>query len=123
MFGPIGGWEVILVLLLALLLFGPRKLPELGRTFGRTLAQLRRAATEFRTDLEKEIRVEELQDAGQGLKAVHRDVAATVSDVRRAAREAVAPESEPSDRETVTTKTSREEPTADGDAGASTDDR
>ena len=67
MFGPVGGWEVILIFLLALLLFGPRKLPELGRSFGRTLTQLRRAANEFRSDLESEIRVEETQPVGRDL--------------------------------------------------------
>ena len=58
MFGSLGGPEIVFIFVLALLLFGPRRLPEIGRTFGRTLADLRRATHEFRSTLEREIDVE-----------------------------------------------------------------
>ena len=58
-FGSIGGTELILILVIALLVFGPRKLPELGRSLGRGLAEFRKAGAEFKTTLEKEIASED----------------------------------------------------------------
>lgn len=62
MFGSLGGPEIVFIFVLALLLFGPRKLPEIGRTVGRTLADLRRATHEFRSTLEREIDVEQSKE-------------------------------------------------------------
>jgi Tat protein translocase TatB subunit len=62
-FGSIGGPEVILLFIAALLLFGPRRLPEIGRTIGKTVADFRRATNDFRANLEREVRMEELKDA------------------------------------------------------------
>ena len=56
MFGSIGGPEVILLFIAALLLFGPRRLPEIGRTLGKTMA-------DFRMNLEREVRVDEIKNA------------------------------------------------------------
>lgn len=119
MFGPIGGWEVILILLLALMLFGPRKLPEIGRTLGQTLAQLRRAAADFKLDLEREIRVEELEETGNSLKAIHRDLVKNVSDLRRAPTTPAPAEKEQASGTEPDVPT---EPPGDGRAGASGDD-
>ena len=55
MFGSIGGPELLLIFLVALLVFGPRKLPELGRMFGKGLAEFRRATGELRESLEMEV--------------------------------------------------------------------
>ena len=63
MFGSIGGPEVILLFIAALLLFGPRRLPEIGRTLGKTMADFRRATTDFRMNLEREVRVDEIKNA------------------------------------------------------------
>ena len=46
-FGRIGIWELVLILGLVLLLFGPRKLPELGKSIGRTLKEFRRSSSGF----------------------------------------------------------------------------
>lgn len=54
--GPLGFTEVIFILVLALLLFGPRRLPELGRTIGRGLAEFRRASNELRATIEDEVK-------------------------------------------------------------------
>lgn len=59
MFGPIGMPELIIILVIALIIFGPRKLPELGRSLGRSLAEFRRASNELRQTLDEEIRLEE----------------------------------------------------------------
>ena len=63
MFGSIGGPEVILLFIAALLLFGPRRLPEIGRTLGKTMADFRRATNDFRVNLEREVQVEEIKQA------------------------------------------------------------
>lgn len=57
--GPLGMTEVFFILLLALLLFGPRKLPELGRLLGRGLSEFRRASNDLRATVEEEIRTYE----------------------------------------------------------------
>lgn len=60
---PIGITELLFILLLALLLFGPRKLPELGRSLGRGLAEFRRASNELRTTIEDEMQSLEREDS------------------------------------------------------------
>src|SRR5262245_21812165 len=55
MFGSIGGPELLLIFVVALLIFGPRKLPELGKTLGRGLAEFRRATNDLRDSLETEV--------------------------------------------------------------------
>lgn len=59
MFGSIGFPELILIFGVALIVFGPRKLPEIGRTLGKALGEFRRATTDLKTTLEHEVRVEE----------------------------------------------------------------
>ena len=48
--------EMIFIFLLALIIFGPRKLPEIGRQLGRALSEFKRASYEFQSQLEEEIR-------------------------------------------------------------------
>jgi TatA/E family protein of Tat protein translocase len=59
MFGSIGMPELVIIFVLALIIFGPRKLPELGRSLGRSIGEFRRASNELKSTLEEEIRVEE----------------------------------------------------------------
>jgi sec-independent protein translocase protein TatA len=59
MFGSIGAPELIIILVIALIIFGPRKLPELGRSLGRSIGEFKKASNELRSTLEEEIRVEE----------------------------------------------------------------
>ncbi len=58
MFGSIGMSELLIIMLLVLLLFGPQRLPELARSLGRSLNELRRAAE----DVKKELDVDDLDD-------------------------------------------------------------
>lgn len=53
--GPLGVPETIFIFVLALLLFGPKKLPELGRTFGKAMAEFRRASNELKTTFDREM--------------------------------------------------------------------
>lgn len=55
MFGSLGAPELVAIFILALLLFGPKRLPELGRALGRSFAEFRRASNELKSTLEREI--------------------------------------------------------------------
>jgi len=59
MLGSIGMPELIIILVIALIIFGPRKLPELGKSLGRSLSEFRRASNELRNTLDDEIRQEQ----------------------------------------------------------------
>lgn len=54
--GPLGFTEILIILVLALLLFGPRRLPELGRAIGKGLSEFRRASNDLRATIEDEVR-------------------------------------------------------------------
>jgi TatA/E family protein of Tat protein translocase len=58
MFGPLGFPEMIFIVVLALLIFGPKRLPEVGRTIGKGMAQFRKATSDLRRTIETEIALE-----------------------------------------------------------------
>ncbi len=59
MFGSIGATELIFIVVIALVVFGPKKLPELGRTVGKGLSEFRRASNDLKRSLEDEIALDE----------------------------------------------------------------
>ena len=65
MFGSIGMPELIIILVIALIIFGPRKLPELGRSLGRSINEFKKASNELRSTLEEEIRIEDQKERAQ----------------------------------------------------------
>jgi TatA/E family protein of Tat protein translocase len=65
MFPSIGMPELLVILTLALIIFGPRKLPELGRSLGKSLGEFKRASNELRNTLDEEIRLEEERSSAQ----------------------------------------------------------
>ncbi len=69
MFGSIGMPELIIIFVIALIIFGPRKLPELGRSLGKSLAEFKRATNDLKGTLEEEIRIEEQQQRVETPKA------------------------------------------------------
>lgn len=51
--GSIGGWELLVVAVVVLVLFGPKRIPEIAKTIGKVTAQLRGAAQDFRDQISK----------------------------------------------------------------------
>ena len=54
----LGFGEIVLILMLALIIFGPKRLPEMGRTIGKSLKEFRRATTDLRQELEVDLEQE-----------------------------------------------------------------
>lgn len=61
--------DSIVIFLLALVLFGPKKLPEIGRQIGKLLAEFRRASNDFKMQIDEELRAMEQQERQQKLEA------------------------------------------------------
>ena len=74
--GSLGMQEIIVIFVLALIIFGPRKLPELGKSLGKGLAEFKKASNELKQTWEEEVRLEKekesmseiLKDASTDLK-------------------------------------------------------
>ena len=69
MFGPLGGPELVLILVLALIVFGPRRLPEIGKSMGRLLSEFRKASHDFQRTIEDEVEAEKQKPAETVLTA------------------------------------------------------
>jgi TatA/E family protein of Tat protein translocase len=63
MFGTLGGPEVILILVVALIVFGPRRLPEIGKSMGKMLAEFRKASNDFKRTIEDELEAEKSRES------------------------------------------------------------
>ena len=56
--GSLGMQEIIVIFILALIVFGPRKLPELGKSLGKGLAEFKKASNELKQTWEEEVRLD-----------------------------------------------------------------
>jgi len=61
MFGSLGVPELLLIFVVILIVFGPRRIPEIGRTLGKALGEFRKATDDLKSTIEREVRLEELK--------------------------------------------------------------
>jgi sec-independent protein translocase protein TatA len=95
--GSLGMQEIIVIFVLALIIFGPRKLPDLGKSLGRGMAEFKKASNELKQTWEDEVRLEkEKQDMAEILK--------DTSDWKRSLEEEVRVDSESSSNTPVDSK-------------------
>ncbi len=80
MFGPLGGPEIFLILVVALIIFGPRKLPEIGKSMGRMLAEFRKASNDFKRTLEDEVEADKAKPVTPATAAALPDTAPPASE-------------------------------------------
>ncbi|MBT8356522.1 MAG: Sec-independent protein translocase protein TatB [Deltaproteobacteria bacterium] len=73
MFG-IGMPELILILAIALIVIGPKKLPDLAKSLGRTMREFKRATNEFKESIELDDEVKELQDVKKSFDDISNEI-------------------------------------------------
>ena len=61
--------EVTVILILALLIFGPKKLPELGKQLGKTLKSLKKASNEFQNEIDQVMNEEDKEDSPKSIES------------------------------------------------------
>ena len=85
MLGSIGMPELMVIFVIALVVFGPRRLPEIGRSLGRTIAEFKRASSELRDTFEREVELdaERARQATGATSAENADTAAAAADAAR----------------------------------------
>jgi len=83
-FGTLGVPELVLIFVVALILFGPRKMPQIGRSVGRALSEFRRASNEFKRTIEDEVAAEEIRDVERDIREVKTVGQDVVDDVKGA---------------------------------------
>jgi len=87
--GSIGTQEIIIIFIIALIVFGPRKLPEIGKTIGKGLAEFKKASNELRQTWEEEVKVDKektslnsvISENTGGLSEIVNDVKDSLSEI------------------------------------------
>lgn len=92
MFGSLGFPELLFIFVIALLLFGPKQLPHIGRSLGRALGEFRRASNDFKRTIEEEVAADEIRSVERDLKKSADEITESVKDADSPATE----EKEPS---------------------------
>jgi TatA/E family protein of Tat protein translocase len=77
MFGSLGIPELILIFIVALIVFGPKRLPEIGRTLGKAMGEFKKATDDFKNTIEREVHVEELKQLATTTVPVQESVSRT----------------------------------------------
>lgn len=98
-FESIGAPELLVIVVVALIIFGPRKLPELSRSLGKSLAEFRRQSDEFKRTWEREVEVEmrekEARISEQAVLPEDNSILGTGEERSRAVRESVESDDQP----------------------------
>jgi len=68
MFGNIGLPEMMVIMAIALLVFGPKKLPEIGRSIGKALREFKKSTEEIKDKFEEQIRADDFKDIQNDIK-------------------------------------------------------
>jgi len=80
-FGSLGVPEIIMIFIVALILFGPRQMPQIGKSIGKALGEFRRASNEFKRTIEDEVASSDLHEVKKDLEEV-REVGRDVASLR-----------------------------------------
>lgn len=111
----LGTSELLVILVVALIIFGPRKLPQLSRQLGKSLGEFKRASEDFKRTWEREVEMEKFEEEGRMARAMLQDDPAVISDAndRRSALDAAVAEEEPRVHETIQPTVARSSSTED----------
>jgi TatA/E family protein of Tat protein translocase len=74
MFGNIGLPEMLVIMAIALLIFGPKKLPEVGRSLGKAMREFKKSTEEIKDRFEEQIRAEEFKSIQDDIKDIKKDL-------------------------------------------------
>jgi TatA/E family protein of Tat protein translocase len=74
MFGNIGFAEMMIIMVIALLVFGPKKLPEVGRSIGKAMREFKKSTDEIKGRFEEQIRADEF-------KSIRDDIQKDIKDI------------------------------------------
>ena len=89
--GNVGFPEMIVIFVVALLVFGPKRLPELGRSLGRGLSEFRRASSDLKNSIEREIDAAEIEqsiaDTKKATEKAEYEIKQSIADTPKAAAE------------------------------------
>lgn len=112
----LGPGELILVLTLALIVFGPKKLPEIGAGLGKAIGQFKKATNDLTQEINKEMQADGIKELAS-LKDVPRDLRGLATSVYQSAQ---TPATKPSTPKAASAATAEEKPAADATTGDAT---
>jgi len=81
-FGSLGMPEIMMIFVVALILFGPRQMPRIGKSLGKALAEFRKASNDFKRTIENEVAASDLEDVRKDIDEI-RNVARDPLNIRK----------------------------------------
>ncbi len=112
----LGAPELIVIFVIALIVFGPKKLPELGKSLGKGLAEFKRASNELQKTLEEEVRLDDQKQRTS--PPAPPQIGASPEAIHSSAKEAIDAASPPSSQADAVSTIHHEEPVARGEHGS-----
>jgi TatA/E family protein of Tat protein translocase len=98
--GSLGMQEIVIIFIIALIIFGPRKLPDLGKTIGKGLSEFKKASNELKQTWEDEVRLDKEKDTmNEIIEDVKKDANSLTADVKKEASVLTAESPEPAKSE------------------------